>query len=229
MGKLRMFSFAIAVIFGLSLFAEGVPNVAAQRGNQDCGVFVNGGTVQNATTLDVVADGGTAIGDSSGGNGNLAAGGGGDNNRNRHNNNNNNNNNNHRNRKNRWSSQPLDVFAERLQQTDTASAGNAGVSTASANGGAISIGDVNSGGNSGNAISIGNTNCGVAPAGGKPSGGGTAPSRGGATIRALPSTGVGLADSGAGGALLLAIAALSCAALSRGRRLDFRFAEVRNR
>jgi hypothetical protein len=226
-GNLRLFSFAIAVIFGLSLFAEAAPSVAAQRGSQDCGVFVNGGTVQNATTLDVVADGGTSISDSSGGQGNLAAGGGGDNNRNRHNNNNNNNN--RKNRKNRWSSEPLAVFAERLQQTDTASAGNAGVATASANGGVISIGDVNSGGNSGNAISIGNTNCGVAPAGGKPSGGGNPVGRGGATIRALPSTGVGLADAGSGGALLFAIAALGCAALSRGRRLDLRFAELRNR
>jgi hypothetical protein len=227
-GNLRVFSFAIAVIFGLSLFAEAAPSVAAQRGNQDCGVFVSGGTVQNATTLDVVADGGTAISDSSGGQGNLAASSGGDNNRNR---NNNNNNNNRKNRKNRWTAEPLAVFAERLQQTDTASAGNAGVATASANGGAISIGDVNSGGNSGNAISIGDTNCGVAHAGGKPSGGGNTGGggRGGATIRALPSTGVGLSDAGSGGALLFAIAALGCAALSRGRRLDLRFAELRNR
>jgi hypothetical protein len=40
---------------------------------------------------------------------------------------------------------------------DIASAGNGGVATASANGGAASIGDINSGGNVCNAIGIGNT------------------------------------------------------------------------
>jgi hypothetical protein len=38
-----------------------------------------------------------------------------------------------------------------------ASAGNGGVTTVSANGGAVSIGDINSGGNAGNAISVSNT------------------------------------------------------------------------
>ena len=40
---------------------------------------------------------------------------------------------------------------------DVASAGNGGVATASANGGAVSVGDINSGGNVCNAIGIGNT------------------------------------------------------------------------
>jgi hypothetical protein len=40
---------------------------------------------------------------------------------------------------------------------DIASAGNGGVATASASGGAVSIGDVNSGGNAGNAIGVGDT------------------------------------------------------------------------
>ena len=44
-----------------------------------------------------------------------------------------------------------------MQVTDTASAGNGGEVTASANGGAVSIGDVNSGGNVGNAIGVGDT------------------------------------------------------------------------
>jgi hypothetical protein len=39
-----------------------------------------------------------------------------------------------------------------MQFTDTATAGNGGVATSAANGGAVSIGDVNSGGNAGNAI-----------------------------------------------------------------------------
>jgi hypothetical protein len=44
-----------------------------------------------------------------------------------------------------------------MQFTDIASAGNGGVATASANGGAVSVGDINSGGNVCNAIGIGNT------------------------------------------------------------------------
>ena len=40
----------------------------------------------------------------------------------------------------------------------TASAGNGGVATAGASGGAVSLGDINSGGNAGNAIAVGNTN-----------------------------------------------------------------------
>jgi hypothetical protein len=40
---------------------------------------------------------------------------------------------------------------------DIASAGNGGVATSSANGGAVSIGDVNSGGNAGSAIGVGDT------------------------------------------------------------------------
>jgi len=44
-----------------------------------------------------------------------------------------------------------------MYQTDTASSGNGGVATASASGGAASLGDVNSGGNAGNAIGVGDT------------------------------------------------------------------------
>jgi hypothetical protein len=40
---------------------------------------------------------------------------------------------------------------------DIASAGNGGVATASGNGGAVSAGDINSGGNVGSAIAVGNT------------------------------------------------------------------------
>ena len=41
--------------------------------------------------------------------------------------------------------------------TDIASAGNGGVATSSASGGAVSVGDINSGGNVCNAIGIGDT------------------------------------------------------------------------
>jgi hypothetical protein len=40
---------------------------------------------------------------------------------------------------------------------DVVSSGNGGVATSSANGGAVGIGDVNSGGNAGNAIGVGDT------------------------------------------------------------------------
>jgi hypothetical protein len=44
-----------------------------------------------------------------------------------------------------------------MQDTDIASAGNGGVATSAASGGAVAIGDVNSGGNAGNAVGIGDT------------------------------------------------------------------------
>jgi hypothetical protein len=44
-----------------------------------------------------------------------------------------------------------------MQSFDTASAGNGGVATGSATGGAVAIDDVNSGGNAGNAVGIGDT------------------------------------------------------------------------
>ncbi len=40
---------------------------------------------------------------------------------------------------------------------DIVSAGNGGVATSSANGGAVGVGDVNSGGNAGNAVGVGDT------------------------------------------------------------------------
>jgi len=213
---------------------------AAQRGGNggsaNC-VAVSGGTVQNATALDVVADGGTSISDAGGGTGNLAANqgnnhdGNNNNNNNRHNNNNNRNNN-----RNHWSAESLQSFEQRLLQTDTASAGNAGVATSSANGGAVSIQDVNSGGNAGNAISIGDTVCpgaAVAPSGGGGNAGGGNVNAGGGgrggQVRALPSTGVGMAETGANGSLLLALGALGLMGLSLGSRLEQRVSPVAGR
>lgn len=43
------------------------------------------------------------------------------------------------------------------ESTDIASAGNGGVATAAGNGGAVSAGDINSGGNVGSAIAVGDT------------------------------------------------------------------------
>src|SRR4051812_10425547 len=68
----RLVPIAAAVILVLNLLAvSGADVSAAQRGNDLC-VAISGGTVQNATVLDIAADGGTGIGDTSGGNGNLA-------------------------------------------------------------------------------------------------------------------------------------------------------------
>ena len=49
---------------------------------------------------------------------------------------------------------------------DVASAGNGGTATANANGGAVSVGNVNSGGNTGTAIAVGDTKGAVAIDGG---------------------------------------------------------------
>src|ERR687898_960842 len=51
----------------------------------------------------------------------------------------------------------LGVQAAAAQDTDIASAGNGGVATAAGNGGAVSAGDINSGGNVGSAIAVGNS------------------------------------------------------------------------
>jgi hypothetical protein len=153
------------------------------------------------------------------------ADGGNDNDRD---NGNNNRRNNRRNNRNNWSVQPLQSLELRLQQTDTASSGNGGVATAGADGGVVSIQDINSGGNVGNAISVGDTVCAAAaPApsggGGKERGGNAGGGGGrGGKIRALPSTGIGMTESGASGSLLLALGALGMMGLSVGSRLDRR-------
>jgi hypothetical protein len=50
-----------------------------------------------------------------------------------------------------------DTFFGGGDEGDIASAGNGGVATSSANGGAVSVGDINSGGNVCNAIGVGDT------------------------------------------------------------------------
>jgi hypothetical protein len=245
MGTRRVFSIATAAVVVLNLgivTASGAD--AAQRGANDLCVAVSGGTVQNATALDVVADGGTAIGDASGGSGNLAAAVG--NNKDRGNGNNNGNNNNHddngnnnrrddngngrNNDRNDWTSESLDVLEQRLLQTDTASSGNGGVADASADGGAVSIGDINSGGNAGSAISVGDTVCpgavSNAPGGGNAPGGNAGGGGRGGKVRALPNTGVGELGGGTSGSLILALSALGMMGLSVGSRLDRRGIQI---
>jgi hypothetical protein len=231
MGNARIVSIAMAAVVVSTLGPITITSAdAAQRGGENC-VAISGGIVENATVLDVVADGGTAISDASGGTGNLAADAGNDRDRDGGRNNRNNNNN-RRNNRNNFTALPLDLLELRLQQTDTASAGNAGVATASADGGAVSIGDVNSGGNAGNAISVGDTVCpgaAVAPAGGGKERGGNAGGAGrGGQIRALPSTGVGELGGGAS-SLLLALGALGFGGLSLGTRRDRRVIRIADR
>ena len=220
----RLVPIAAAVILVLNLLAVSGADVSAAQGGTDLCVAISGGTVQNATVLDVAANGGTGIGDASGGNGNLAVAADGGNG-----NNNNNNNHHHNNNHHNWTSESLPAFEQRLLQTDTASSGNGGVATVAANGGAVSIQDVNSGGNAGNAISVGDTHCpgAVKSTSGGGGGGGKAPSGnvstgggGGGKVRALPSTGVGEPGAGSSGSLMLALGALGMMGLSIGSRLN---------
>jgi hypothetical protein len=102
--------------------------------------------------------------------------------------------------------------------TDIVSTGNGGVATSSADGGAVSIQDINSGGNAGNAISVGDTTCAPftppAPAPEKPKGAPKAP-REEKVVVALPDTGVGIGDPSA---LFALITSAGAAAASLGLR-----------
>ncbi len=104
---------------------------------------------------------------------------------------------------------------------EIASAGNGGVANAAANGGAISTGNINSGGNVGNAISVGDTSCYPVyedvkydvddkayddkAVGGEKAG----------KVVALPDTGVGIGDASA---LFALISSAGAAAASLGLR-----------
>ena len=108
--------------------------------------------------------------------------------------------------------------------TDIASSGNGGVASAAANGGAISTGNINSGGNVGNAIAVGNTTCApavkaeAAPAKEEKAKEEKAPAAAaavGAEVVALPSTGVGIGDPSA---LFALITSAGAAAASLGLR-----------
>jgi hypothetical protein len=183
--RMAMGSVVAATLLGAGLMGSSA--LAAHGDNGDdaaaasnC-VAISGGTVMNETVIDISADGGTAITDSSAGNGNIATTNGGG-------------------------------------SVDTASAGNGGVATAGANGGAVSLGDINSGGNAGNAISVGDTHCNAAaPAAEEAAPVAEAPVEAAAEVVALPSTGVGFGDPSSLFALL-ASASAGAAALGLRRR-----------
>ena len=87
---------------------------------------------------------------------------------------------------------------------DTASAGNGGTAAASANGGAVALGDINSGGNAGNAIAVGDTGGWVCDKWGKCTGGDGAVAVDGGTVTSSTSIdisangGVAIADASGG-------------------------------
>ena len=104
-----------------------------------------------------------------------------------------------------------------VDDVDIASAGNGGVANAAANGGAISTGNINSGGNVGNAISVGNTTCAPVFEDVKAEKE-KAPKEeavGGEEVVALPDTGVGIGDASA---LFALITSAGAAAASLGLR-----------
>ena len=109
----------------VAMLLIGAASVAAPAGATGCSqasnIAVSGGTVSNQTTVDLSADGGTAVANAEGSNNNTATGGaggaGGD--------------------------------------GGDASAGNGGTAVAEANGGSITVGDINSGDNEGNTIIVG--------------------------------------------------------------------------
>jgi hypothetical protein len=103
---------------------------------------------------------------------------------------------------------------------DTAAAGNGGVASAAANGGAIWTGDINSGGNAGNAISVGDTTCAPVYEDVKydvveEKKDHKAEKAVGAAVVALPDTGVGIGDASA---LFALITSAGAAAASLGLR-----------
>jgi hypothetical protein len=108
-----------------------------------------------------------------------------------------------------------------FDDVDIASAGNGGVANAAANGGAISTGNINSGGNVGNAISVGDTHCAVmaekAPAEKAPAKEEKAKEEKAekAEVVALPDTGVGIGDASA---LFALLSSAGAAAASLGLR-----------
>jgi hypothetical protein len=108
-------------------------------------VFIDAGTVTNTTTLDLSADGGTAIGDSSGGDDNVAVTG--DDGKEKKDGKNT-----HKDNKRKGNDK-----RDRDDASELAAAGNGGLSDAGADGGAIAVEDVNSGGNAGSAIGVGDT------------------------------------------------------------------------
>lgn len=190
MKKIAVIFAAVFALVGGSL-AFSAPTLASEHGA--CGVVISGGSVSNSTTLDLNADGGTAIGDASGGDDNVA----------------------------------FDVDGDGdIDGDDIAAAGNGGTADSSANGGAIAVGNVNSGGNTGNTIEVGDTTCAPPPAPKpeekkpvyekpvyeKPAAPAKPAAKAAAPVAALPNTGTGVAGDVNFGFIALALVGAVAAA-----------------
>lgn len=195
----------IAVVFAtvFALVGGSLAFSAPTLAQDECGVTISGGSVSNSTSINLNADGGTAISDASGGDENDAF--------------------------------IIDFDGDGdVDGEDIAAAGNGGTADASANGGAIAVGNVNSGGNVGNVIEVGNTSCApppkpvpdkkpivyddkkpvvyVAPKAGP---------AGKAAVYALPSTGIGVAgDVNFGFVALALVGAVAAAGYSVRARFN---------
>ena len=112
-------------------------------GGSNCGpVYIDGGTVDNSTNINIDAGGGTAIADASGGSNNLATTNGDD-------------------KGGRGLGAPIRSRyglggGNGGGGGNIASAGNGGLANASADGGIVVINEINSGGNEGNSVNVGN-------------------------------------------------------------------------
>jgi hypothetical protein len=123
-----------------------VGDIGGGGGSSDClggPVYIDGGTVDNSTELNIDAGGGTAIADASGGSDNLAMTSGGDDNGRRGN------------------GGPIRSMYGLGRGNggggvgNMAAAGNGGQAGASADGGIVVIEEINSGGNEGNTVNVG--------------------------------------------------------------------------
>jgi hypothetical protein len=117
-------------------------DIGCAGGGSGGGISIDGGTVDNSTNIGIDVSGGTAIADASGGDDNLAAASGDDDGRN--------------------GGRRVGPIRSRYGLGgrgiggNIASAGNGGRANASADGGIVVIGEINSGGNRGNTIDVGN-------------------------------------------------------------------------
>ena len=150
---------------------------------------IDGGNVDNSTNIDIDASGGTAIADASGGDDNLAAASGDDDDE-------------RTGRRgglrgliqSRYGLGGRGGLAGRM-----ASAGNGGRANASADGGIVVIGEINSGGNRGNTINVGDIGGGYGESGGPVSiNGGNVDNSTNINIDASGGTAIGDASGGSG-------------------------------
>ncbi len=148
---------------------------------------IDGGNVNNSTNINIDASGGTAIADASGGDDNLAAASGDDDNDNRQ-------------RgglrgliQSRYGLGGRGGLAGRM-----AAAGNGGRANASADGGIVVIGEINSGGNRGNTINVGDIGGGYGECGPVSIDGGNVTNTTNIDIDAGGGTAIGDASGGSG-------------------------------